>query len=77
MKRILLFRHSQVLTGGTAFFFLINIPFYVFFLIRMGVAFTISTVFVVTMLTLFTGSAAGCRLFHFRLFPELVHSQEV
>ncbi|MGX4767790.1 YitT family protein [Bacillus mojavensis] len=67
---VLTLRHSHVLTGGTAglslsltylfhssfaiIFFLINIPFYVFSLIRMGVKFTLSTVFAVAALTLFT-----------------------
>ena len=69
---VLTLRHSQVLTGGTAglslslsylfhssfaiIFFLINIPFYIFSLIRMGIKFTLSTVFAVTVLTLFTGA---------------------
>ncbi|KAA6450159.1 YitT family protein [Bacillus atrophaeus] len=69
---ILTLRHSHVLTGGTAglslsftylfhssfaiIFFLVNIPFYVFSLIRMGVKFTLSTLFAVFMLTLFTGA---------------------
>lgn len=60
---VLTLRHSHVLTGGTAglslsltclthssfavIFLFINIPFYVF---------TVSTVFAVTMLTLFTGA---------------------
>ncbi|WP_286059379.1 YitT family protein [Bacillus mojavensis] len=67
---VLTLRHSHVLTGGTAglslsltylfhssfaiIFFLINIPFYVFSLIRMGIKFTLSTAFAVTALTLFT-----------------------
>ncbi len=69
---VLTLRHSHVLTGGTAglslsltylfhssfaiIFFLINIPFYIFSLIRMGITFTLSTVFAVTALTLFTGA---------------------
>ncbi|MGK9268097.1 YitT family protein [Bacillus inaquosorum] len=69
---VLTLRHSHVLTGGTAglslsltylfhssfaiIFFPINIPFYVFSLIRMGITFTLSTVFAVTALTLFTSA---------------------
>ncbi|KAF1677923.1 YitT family protein [Bacillus mexicanus] len=69
---VLTLRHSHVLTGGTAglslsltylfhssfaiIFFLINIPFYVFSLIRMGIKFTLSTIFAVTALTLFTSA---------------------
>ncbi|MCY8797509.1 YitT family protein [Bacillus inaquosorum] len=69
---VLTLRHSHVLTGGTAglslsltylfhssfaiIFFLINIPFYIFSLIRMGITFTLSTVFAVTALTLFTSA---------------------
>ncbi|MCY8316458.1 YitT family protein [Bacillus vallismortis] len=69
---VLTLRHSHVLTGGTAglslslsylfhssfamIFFLVNIPFYVFSLIRMGITFTLSTVFAVTALTLFTSA---------------------
>ncbi|MCY9183440.1 YitT family protein [Bacillus halotolerans] len=69
---VLTLRHSHVLTGGTAglslsltyvfhssfaiIFFLINIPFYVFSFIRMGASFTLSTLFAVTALTLFTSA---------------------
>lgn len=69
---VLTLRHSHVLTGGTAglslslsylfhssfamIFSLVNIPFYVFSLIRMGITFTLSTVFAVTTLTLFTSA---------------------
>ncbi|MDR4433387.1 YitT family protein [Bacillus tequilensis] len=69
---VLTLRHSHVLTGGTAglslsltylfhspfaiIFFLINIPFYVFSFVRMGIKFTLSTVFAVTALTLFTSA---------------------
>ncbi|MCY8049610.1 YitT family protein [Bacillus spizizenii] len=101
---VLTLRHSHVLTGGTAglslsltylfhssfaiIFFLINIPFYVFSLIRMGIKFTLSTVFAVTALTLFTsadhwlpsvsfspfaGAVCGCALIGFGLSLMFYH----
>lgn len=67
---LLLLRHAQVVTGGTAglslslnyllhlpfalLFFVINIPFYVFSLIRMGWSFTLSTVLSVCLVSLMT-----------------------
>ncbi|WP_088104540.1 YitT family protein [Halalkalibacter urbisdiaboli] len=67
---VLILNHSQIVTGGTAglalslsylfhfpfsiTFFFINLPFYVFALLRMGVRFTVSTVFSVSVLSLLT-----------------------
>lgn len=67
---ILLLRHAGLVTGGTAgltlslaylfnapfslLFFLVNIPFYVFSLIRMGITFTVVTALSVTTLSLLT-----------------------
>lgn len=67
---LLLLRHAQVVTGGTAglslslsyllhmpfalLFFVINIPFYVFSLFRMGWSFTLSTVLSVCLVSLMT-----------------------
>lgn len=68
---VIILKHSEVVTGGTAglsltlsyifhapfalFFFLTNIPFYIFSIARMGWSFTLSTIFSVTMLSLMTG----------------------
>ncbi len=65
---LLLLRHSQVVTGGTAglalslsyllqlpfaaLFFVINIPFYVFSFVRMGWSFTLSTMISVGIVSL-------------------------
>ncbi len=67
---VILLQHSNVVTGGTAglslsasylfglpfavLFFLINLPFYIFSVIRMGWKFTLSTVFAVTTLSIMT-----------------------
>ncbi|AIC95271.1 MULTISPECIES: YitT family protein [Shouchella] len=67
---VLLLRHAGLITGGTAgltltisyvvnlpfslLFFLVNIPFYVFSFIRMGLRFTIVTILSVTFLSLLT-----------------------
>ncbi|WP_078391917.1 YitT family protein [Shouchella patagoniensis] len=67
---ILLLRHAGLVTGGTAgltlslsyifnlpfalLFFLVNIPFYVFSVMRMGLSFTIVTALSVTTLSLLT-----------------------
>ncbi|MFT8322729.1 MAG: YitT family protein [Bacillus sp. (in: firmicutes)] len=68
---LLILRHSNVVTGGTAglsmsisylsdisfswLFFLINLPFYVFSFYRMGVKFTLSTIFSVSLLSTLSG----------------------
>lgn len=65
---LIILRHSHVVTGGTAglslslsfltdlpfsiVFFVINLPFYVFSLIRMGFKFTLNTVISITILSL-------------------------
>lgn len=67
---VIILKHSGLLTGGTAglslalvylfnlpfsfFFFIINIPFYVFSFITMGWRFTVSTVFAISTLSLIT-----------------------
>lgn len=67
---VIILRHSHLVTGGTAglslnlsyfsnkpfaiIFFAVNIPFYVFSFIRMGLRFTLSTLFAVTILSLLT-----------------------
>ncbi|RXJ04098.1 YitT family protein [Anaerobacillus alkaliphilus] len=68
---VILLQHSNVVTGGTAglslsasylfglpfavLFFIINLPFYIFSVLRMGWKFTLSTVFAVTTLSVMTG----------------------
>mgnify|MGYP001499116640 CR=1 FL=1 len=68
---VLILRHSQVVTGGTAglsltlsylfnapfaiFFFTTNIPFYLFSFYRMGWRFTATTILSVSLLSLLTG----------------------
>ncbi|WP_226037255.1 YitT family protein [Aquibacillus saliphilus] len=67
---VIILNRSQIVTGGTAglalnlsylfsspfsiIFFLINIPFYIFSVIRMGWKFTISTTCSVSLLSVFT-----------------------
>ncbi|MDL4841047.1 YitT family protein [Aquibacillus rhizosphaerae] len=67
---VITLKHSQIVTGGTAglalnlsylfhtpfsiFFFLVNIPFYIFSFIRMGWKFTLSTIFSVSLLSILT-----------------------
>lgn len=67
---IIILKHAQLMTGGTAGlafslmyywgipfsigFFVINIPFYVLALMRMGLNFTISTIFAVMSLSCMT-----------------------
>ncbi|UTR05281.1 YitT family protein [Alkalihalobacillus sp. LMS6] len=67
---VLLLRHAGLVTGGTAgltltlsylislpfslLFFLVNIPFYIFSFMRMGLSFTIITALSVTLLSLLT-----------------------
>ncbi|OEH86523.1 hypothetical protein BHU72_13000 [Desulfuribacillus stibiiarsenatis] len=67
---VILLKHSMIGTGGTAglslsasyllnvpfslVFFLVNIPFYVFSVLRMGWKFTISSIISVTLLSLMT-----------------------
>ena len=67
---VIILKHSFILTGGTAglslsllylfnlpfsvLFFLINIPFYIFSIFKMGWRFTLSTVFAVSLLSLMT-----------------------
>lgn len=68
---VLILHHSHLVTGGTAglslslsyvfgmpfsvVFFLINIPFYILSLIRMGLQFTLSTLAAITILSFLTG----------------------
>ncbi|MGO4889063.1 YitT family protein [Anaerobacillus sp. MEB173] len=68
---VIILKHSNIVTGGTAglslsvaylftlpfavVFFLINIPFYIFSVLRMGWNFTLSTIFSITILSLMTG----------------------
>ncbi|MCM2676522.1 YitT family protein [Alkalicoccobacillus plakortidis] len=68
---VVILKHSDLVTGGTAglslsiaylshlpfsfVFFLINIPFYLFSMLRMGLSFTVTTMLSVTMLSLLTG----------------------
>lgn len=67
---IIILKHAQLMTGGTAGlalslmyywgipfsigFFMINIPFYILALMRMGLNFTISTIFAVMSLSCMT-----------------------
>ncbi|MDZ5470452.1 YitT family protein [Bacillus sp. 31A1R] len=67
---VIILKHSNIVTGGTAglslsitylthlpfalIFFLINLPFYVFSVLRMGWNFTISTIGAVSILSLMT-----------------------
>ncbi|MFC0560621.1 YitT family protein [Halalkalibacter alkalisediminis] len=67
---VILLGHAEIVTGGTAglalsfslvlnlpfylLFFLINIPFYIFSVLRMGWSFTISTILSVSMLSFMT-----------------------
>ncbi|MRH44283.1 YitT family protein [Aquibacillus halophilus] len=67
---VIILNHSQIVTGGTAglalnlsylfsspfsiIFFLVNIPFYIFSVMRMGWKFTLSTICSVSLLSLFT-----------------------
>ncbi|RSK27689.1 YitT family protein [Bacillus sp. HMF5848] len=67
---VIVLKHSNIVTGGTAglalslvyltslpfsiMFFIINLPFYIFSIIRMGVSFTVSTICSVSILTLLT-----------------------
>lgn len=67
---VIVLRHAQIVTGGTAglslmlsyffnisfasIFFLINIPFYIFSFMKMGLKFTLSTLSAVTVLSLIT-----------------------
>ncbi|WP_378952794.1 YitT family protein [Pelosinus sp. sgz500959] len=67
---IIILKHAQLMTGGTAGlafslmyywgipfsigFFIINIPFYILALMRMGLNFTISTIFAVMSLSCMT-----------------------
>ncbi|MFK3939473.1 YitT family protein [Alkalihalobacillus sp. NPDC078783] len=67
---VIVLTHSDLVTGGTAglslsiayltglpfpvLFFLINIPFYLFSMSRMGLSFTITTILSVSILTLIT-----------------------
>ncbi|WP_100397773.1 YitT family protein [Bacillus sp. FJAT-44742] len=71
---VVILNHAEIVTGGTAglslnvsyltslqfalVFFLINIPFYVFSVLRMGWHFTLSTIFAVTVLSVMTGGSA-------------------
>ncbi|WP_186578596.1 YitT family protein [Aquibacillus kalidii] len=67
---VIVLKHSQIVTGGTAglalnlsyifhspfsiLFFIINIPFYIFSVLRMGWKFTLSTMASVSVLSLIT-----------------------
>lgn len=67
---MLILKHAEVMTGGTAglslivsyvstlpfglVFFLINIPFYILSVMNMGWSFTLSTLFSITLLSLMT-----------------------
>ncbi|MFE8700499.1 YitT family protein [Cytobacillus sp. FJAT-54145] len=67
---VIILQHSNIVTGGTAglslsisylitlpfalIFFLVNIPFYIFSVMRMGWKFTLNTIFSVSVLTLMT-----------------------
>ncbi len=71
---LLLLRHAQVVTGGTAglalslsyllslpfagLFFVINIPFYIFSFMRMGWSFTLSTIVSVCLVSLVSSLGA-------------------
>ncbi len=82
---LLLLRHAQVVTGGTAglalslsyllelpfalLFFVINIPFYVFSFVRMGWSFTLSTIMSVCIVSLVSSLGAWLPLFD---LPALV-----
>ncbi len=68
---VILLKHANIVTGGTAglslsvaylfslpfglTFFLINIPFYIFSMVRMGWNFTFTTIISVSLLSLVTG----------------------
>ncbi len=67
---VIILKHSYIVTGGTAglslslsyltgssfalVFFIVNLPFYIFSFIRMGVTFTLSTIASVTLLSCIT-----------------------
>jgi uncharacterized membrane-anchored protein YitT (DUF2179 family) len=69
---VITLKHSNIVTGGTAglsltityltnspfatIFFLINLPFYIFSVLRMGWKFTLSTVGAITVLTIMTAT---------------------
>ncbi|MDQ0209200.1 YitT family protein [Alkalicoccobacillus murimartini] len=68
---VIILKHSDLVTGGTAglslslsyithlpfalLFFIINIPFYLFSMLRMGLSFTVTTILSVTTLSILTG----------------------
>ncbi|MFD1884833.1 YitT family protein [Paenibacillus wenxiniae] len=76
---LLLLRHAQVVTDGTAglalslsyllqlpfalLFFMINIPFYVFSFVRMGWSFTLSTILAVCLVSLVSSLGVWLPLF--------------
>ncbi|TSB45050.1 YitT family protein [Alkalicoccobacillus porphyridii] len=69
---VLILKHSDLVTGGTAglslglsyltqlpfalLFFVINIPFYIFSVIRMGLSFTVTTILSVSLLSVLTAA---------------------
>ncbi|MEK4563159.1 YitT family protein [Alkalihalobacillus sp. FSL R5-0424] len=71
---VIVLTHADLVTGGTAglslsiayltglpfafLFFIINIPFYLFSISRMGLSFTVTTILSVTILTLMTSMNA-------------------
>ncbi|GGM41845.1 membrane protein [Paraliobacillus quinghaiensis] len=68
---VLTLKHAELITGGTAglalnlsylfsqpfslIFFLVNIPFYIFSILRMGWKFTLTTIVSVSLLSILTG----------------------
>lgn len=85
---LVLLRHSHVMTGGTAglsltisyilnapfswVFFLINLPFYGFAIVRMGWNFTLHTVLSVTLVTLLSGLDKFLPVFELPVFVGTV-----
>ncbi|GAF15961.1 hypothetical protein JCM19046_365 [Bacillus sp. JCM 19046] len=85
---VLLLRHAGLVTGGTAgltlslaylfnapfslLFFLVNIPFYIFSLMRMGITFTVVTALSVTTLSLLTAVDSYLPAFTIPMFSGAV-----
>ncbi|UNL86469.1 YitT family protein [Priestia koreensis] len=85
---VIFLKHSHVVTGGTAglslnlsylthfsfgtWFFLINIPFYIFSFVRMGWKFTLSTILAVTLLSIMTSLDRFLPSFTILSFPGAI-----
>jgi uncharacterized membrane-anchored protein YitT (DUF2179 family) len=84
---VTILKGSEIATGGTAglalagsyifdisfslIFFLINIPFYIFSYFQMGIKFTLTTIFSVSVLSLFTSIISKSAVFSYS-FPAFI-----